>query len=733
MKKIFLLVAFIYIHLNAQSQTNSGDSLKTKTFELNEVQVIDSASQKKAELYQPLSSVRLNTLELQRGTGLYMDDAINTNVPGVFMEKRTISAGQQFNIRGYGNGVRGTNGVNSNFDGQGSKVYLNGIAITDAEGITLMDDIDFGSIGNVDIIKGPAGSLYGLAIAGVVNLKTKTAQKGKVAIGQDYLSGSYGLQRLTSHVEIGGERSSLLINYGNQNFSGYMNHTNARKDFVNVMGEFQPSNKRSVSVYAGYSNSYEERNGEQTIGQYDTLNYSGNPSYIKNNAHSNIISYRAGISHSYVINKYLSNTVSAFGSAIASNVSSAAGWTDKFPVNYGTRSTLDMNFPLSGKFKLSGLVGVELQRQNAQTIGYSMVVDSANRTGYNIIGPTTSNKYAVSSTSSLFSQWTLKMPYDLSLTAGIGLSSMSIDLEDRFYVAANNKPVTKIPTKYSAFYGDMYSPSVALNKVFNKQLSGYVSYSKGYKAPVSSYFFIPTTGQINTGLKAEEGTQFEIGTKGSLLKDRLIYQVAVFEAIFANKMTAVAVPLNPPAVGTAYSYVANGGSQDNKGLEVLLKYTVFQSDKGFLSAVKPFANFTYSDFKYVNFKIQSLDATKKNVVETDYSGNPVAGVPPVTANFGLDLEMKYGIYFNVNYNYRDAMPFTSDNLNKTKAYSLLNSKIGVHYLVAKHFDVDVFFGANNITNTQYYYMVFLNQLPDAYLPAPNKINYFGGINFKFIF
>ncbi|MBA3683326.1 MAG: TonB-dependent receptor [Bacteroidetes bacterium] len=733
MKKIILLSAFICFHLNAQTQNNIPDSLKNKTVDLNEVQIIDSLSQKKAELYQPLSSVKLNETELKRGTGLFMDDAINTNIPGVYMEKRTISAGQQFNIRGYGNGVRGTNGVNSNFDGQGSKVYLNGIAITDAEGITLMDDIDFGSIGNVEVIKGPAGSLYGLAIAGVVNLKTKTAEKGKVAIGQDYLTGSYGLQRLTSHVEIGGERSSVLINYGNQQFSGYMKHTAAKKDFVNVMGEFQPNQKQSVNVYLGYSNSYEERNGEETIGQYDTLNYSGNPSYIKNNAHSNVISYRSGISHSYSLNKNFSNTTSVFGSAIASNVSSAGGWTDKFPVNYGTRSTLDMNFPLSDKFKLSGLVGVELQRQNAQTIGYSMVVDSANRYGNNIVGPSTSNKYAVSSTSSLFSQWTLKMPYDLSLTAGIGLSSMSIDLEDRFYVAANNKPVTKIPTRYSAFYGDMFSPSVALNKVFNKQVSAYASYNKGYKAPVSSYFFIPTTGQVNTNLVPEEGTQFEIGTKGSLLKDKLIYQVAVFDAVFAHKMTAVAVPLNPPAVGTAYSYVANGGSQDNKGLEVLLKYTVFQSEKGFLRAVKPFANLAYSEFKYVDFKMQTLDATKKNIVETDYSGNPVAGVPPVTANFGLDLQMKYGIYFNVNYNYRDAMPFTSDNLNKTKAYSLLNSKIGMHYLIAKHFDVDVFFGANNMTNTQYYYMVFLNQLPDAYLPAPNKINYYGGINFKFIF
>ena len=734
-KIILILVMVVCYTINMSAQITVSDTL-SKTLKLDDINIEDSLNLKKAVLYIPAATVKLTEVELKRGTGLYLDDAINTNVPGVFMEKRTISAGQQFNIRGYGNGVRGTNGVNSNFDGQGSKVYLNGIPITDAEGITLMDDIDFGSVSNVEVVKGPAGSLYGLAIAGAVNLKTTKAEKGKVSIGQDYLSGSYGLQRTTTRVQIGGERSSLLINYGNQHFTGYMDHTASRKNFVNIVGEFQPNKKQSISTYFGYSNSYEERNGEQTTGQYDTLNYSGNPAYIKNNAHTNIISYRAGVSHVYEFNKHFSNTTSVFGSGIASNVSSAGGWTDKLPLNYGLRSTLDMKFPLKKGFDLSGLVGVELQKQNSQTIGYGMVVNNSDPLGYNMIGSSTSNKYSETSTSSIFSQWVLKMPHDISLTAGLGMSTMSIDLYDRFYSAAQNPTNTATvaaPTKYSAFYGDMFSPTLAVNKVFSKQLSVYGSYSKGYKAPVSSYFYIPTTGQVNTNLKPEIGNQFEIGTKGSLFKDKLTYQIAVFDAIFSNKMTTVAVPLNLPAVGTAYSYVANGGSQDNKGLEVLLKYTLLETEKGFLRSVKPFVNFTYSQFKYVDYKYQTLNTAKTAIVEVDYSKNWVAGVPPIVANAGVDLQTKYGIYFNVNYNYRDGMYYTSDNKYKTTSYSLLNSKIGIRQTIFKHIDAEAFFGANNITNTQYYYMVFLNQLPDAYLPAPNKINYYGGVNLKYIF
>ena len=104
--------------------------------QLDNVEITATSSQNKSMLYQPVSIAKLNNTELKRSTGLYLDDAINTNVPGVIMQRRAISSGQQFNIRGYGNGIRGTNGISSNFDGQGSKVYLNGIAITDAEGNT---------------------------------------------------------------------------------------------------------------------------------------------------------------------------------------------------------------------------------------------------------------------------------------------------------------------------------------------------------------------------------------------------------------------------------------------------------------------------------------------------------------------------------------------------------------------------------------------------------------------
>ncbi len=703
---------------------------------LNAVEITATSNPNKSILYQPISISKIGETEIKRGQGILMDDAINTNVPGVFMERRTFSAGQQFNIRGYGNGARGTNGVSSNFDGQGSKVYLNGIPVTDAEGITLMDDIDFGSIGNVEVVKGPAGSLYGLAIAGVVNLTTTKATPGKISIGQDVMVGSYGLQRYTSRLQIGTEKSSVLINYGKQLYKGFMPHTASNKDFVNFIGEFSPNKKQTINSYFGFSKSYDERNGELTIGQYDTLDYSGNTAYVKNNAHSGVTTFRAGVGHTYIFHKFVSNTTSVFGTGLISNVSSAGGWTDKSSINYGLRSTFDTKFPLGKRFSLNGITGLEGQMQNAQTLGYPMIADSFNLTGYNIIGTLRSNQYTVSKTISAFTEWTLAMPFDISLTAGFGYSAMGIELNDRFYVATNNNPSnpkgTQKPSQYKATYDKMFSPHVAINKVFVKQVSVYASFSRGYKAPVSSYFFIPLTGQVVTGLKPELGTQYELGTKGSLLKDRLNYQVAAFYAQFTNKMTTVAVP-NAANTATSYTYVANGGTQNHIGLEVALRGTVYQADKGFVKSFSLFTNMAYSYFKYANFKYQQLSTDKKSVVEVDFSNKTVAGVPPITFNAGFDFVSNLGLYLNATYNFKDKMFFTSDNLNQTKMNHQLNAKFGFQRVFIKHIGVDAYVGANNITSNQNYAMVFVNQLPDAYLPAPREVNFFGGINLKYIF
>ncbi|HPE83225.1 MAG TPA: TonB-dependent receptor [Aequorivita sp.] len=722
-----LTVSYIGYETSIVKVKNCSDSLnislKTSVSALDEVQLSGTLDNNKKVLEKPVSVIQLNEKELNRGTGLYLDDAINANVPGVTMSRRAVSSGQQFNIRGYGNGV-GFKGATNNFDGQGYKVYYNNIPLTDAEGITMLDDIDFGSVGSVDVIKGPAGSLYGFAIAGVVNLTTIRPEKRQSSLSEKVTVGSYGLARFTTQLQMGLEKSSVLLNYGHQISDGYLDHNASRKDFLNAVLDFYPSDKQTVSTYFGFSNSYDERGGELTIGQYDTLDYSGNARYIKNNAHSEVISFRAGLSHKYNFTKWLSNTTTVYGSGLNTNASSAGGWTDKDPINYGTRLTFDMNFDLSEDFNLSGIAGLEFQEQRSQSISYSMVENPSNPEGYNIIGGIKSNQYAKTKNNSIFTEWILKMPYDFSFTAGIGKSTMNLDLEDRAFDPTSGKP-----QKVSADYENLFSPHFAVNKIFNDAISVYASYSKGYKAPVSGNIIIGTTGELNTGLEPEEGDQFEIGSKGNVVDSKLHYEVALFQAKFKNKFTSVAVPAGDGT--TLYSYIANGGKLNNKGVEALVKYTAYESATGFFGNVSPYVNVAYSDFKYEDFVYQSV-SREGELVTADYNGKAVAGVAPWVINAGVDFNTNHGLYGTVNYAYHDPVPFTSDGLNVADSYSLLNAKLG-YRMSFGHFDPDAYAGADNITGEKYYIMLFLNQLDDAYIPAPLDTVFYGGLNLKYNF
>jgi iron complex outermembrane recepter protein len=758
MKKPFLyFLLFITGHL-CYSQTNNPTIIKGKVVDtpvnkqvaaasvrlLDEVEVTATAGQNKSLLYQPASIATLKTSELKRGQGIFLDDAINSNVPGVSMQRRSVSGGQQFNIRGYGNGTRGTRGISSNFDGQGYKVYINGIPVTDAEGITLLDDIDYGSIGNVEIIKGPAGTLYGQAIAGVVNLKMVQPEKERTAIHQDVMVGNYGLQRYTTRVQTATDHSALLVSYAKQRSDGFSMHNRSDKDFVNVLTEFELNQQQRLSTYFSYSNSYDERLGELTLDQYAAKDYSGNIEYIKRNAHSHVTSFRGGMEHTYNFNEKIYNTTAVFGSGYRSDASSAGGWTDKTAVNYGFRSSFGTKFLLNDAISLSGINGIEMQGQVAQTVGYNMKQNPADTTTtpwvmgkpYWVINATTSNVFTVTGTSNLFTEWTLALPQQFSLTAGVGLSHQRISLDDHF-----NAETAAKPSHYDTSYKQMVSPHIAINKVFNEMLSVYAAYSRGYKAPASAYFFITTpvvtapataaTGRVNSELKPEVGDQFEIGTKGALFKNRLAYQLSLFHTKFANKMTTVAVQLNNTT--TAYSYVVNGGDQVHNGMETWLKWFVVKDGHGLLTGVSPFANLTWSDFNYgTNFKFQT-GTTTGNITTTDYSKKTVAGVPKITANVGIDVTTKPGLYVSMSYSYRSDVFITSDGANRSSPYNLLNGKAGYHRNISRRWEVDASFGMSNIGKVQYPLMIFVNQLPDAYIPAPLKPVLFGGLNVKYNF
>lgn len=678
---------------------------------LAEVQVGAASNPKPLETTAAVSVLQLP--QLQQGHGLFLDDALNSRVPGLIMSRRGISSGQQLNIRGYGNGV-GFRGANNNFDTQGTKVYLNGIPVTDAEGITVMDDLDFVSLGMVEVTKGPSGATAGMAIAGVVEMHTHRPLKSEVANG--LLLGNYGLLRNTLSLSLVGENHYALVNYGNQHSDGYMPHTTSTKQFVNFLGHFATGKKAQVDLYMGWSDSYDQRAGELTEEQYLSGDYSGNPSYIRNQAHSAYRGLRTGMAYTYRFDEQAHVQFMLFGSGAQKTSSSAGGWNDSSPINYGVRLLAKKRFTLWNR-TLDVSLGGEAQEQRAQPISYRMVEDSTNIGGDRVLGPLRSNMVTRSAVANAFVQAEYAITPSTKVKTALGLAAQEHALENR--INGQNTPASS----HAINYGALLSPDVSIVQQLGKNHSVYARYSEGYKAPVSSQLLIGFTGELNTGLVPEKGSQMEIGYRISFFGSRLFGELIAYRTAFKKKMTSISIE-NPENPGTTlYTYLDNSGSQNHYGLEAVLRWQLLAEPKFGLIQLEPWVNMSYQQATYGTFIYN----------EINYSNYQVAGVAPWLANAGIDFAGNTGWFGNVHVNHRGAMPFTSDGTYVAKAFTLLNAKLGYRRALGKKWSAEATAGATNLLGVQHYLQVFVNQLDDAYIPGPKNAQVFGTFRLTYSF
>jgi iron complex outermembrane receptor protein len=110
----------------------------------------------------------ISNYELNRSNPSFIEQSLGT-MAGVQVEKRTLLGGQRIIVRGYGNDQK--------FNNWGIKMYLNNIPLTGADGVTVLDDVNFGLVNRIEVIKGPAATLYGGGSGGVVRFYIQPENK----------------------------------------------------------------------------------------------------------------------------------------------------------------------------------------------------------------------------------------------------------------------------------------------------------------------------------------------------------------------------------------------------------------------------------------------------------------------------------------------------------------------------------------------------------------------------
>ena len=720
-----LLLVFFANEISAQTKQDSINQLKNVTVKARKKTVKESSEYKKnAQTTEVLTSEELN-----RNNPAFLDQTLGV-MSGVQVDKRTQLGGQRIVIRGYGNDQK--------FNNWGIKAYYNQFPLTNAEGVTILDDVDFSLVDNIEVIKGPAATMYGGGVGGVVRFYLKNSDEKGISISQNSAAGSFGLFQSNTRLDYVADNASMLLNYGHLESNGYRPNGESLKNFFTYKGDFKFSDKQTVSVFLSHNFSHEGISGQIPYSYYYANQDPGNEAYINKNAYLDMQSTRFGVSNNFKFTKSFSNSTVIFYSGTESERVVAGAYEQTSSPNYGIRSVFTKSNDISNTIENVLDIGTEIQQCKSLISNFRFKgTDDTNPLLVNPISVGNYYKYITSQQSIFIHDRINFKPINLSLILGLSGNHIEYERIDLLALPGLITGNTSNTSFYKSFKTSL-NPHIAVQKIYKDQIFN-VSYSEGYNAPTASTSYISALNKTNDSLQPEKAKMVEVSAQGLLFKTRLDYQVALFNMNIDNKLTQLSAA-NP--AGGSYNYTANTGNQLNKGLEASVGYVYEPKSNAIVSKVTSFVNFSYYDFKYTDF------STRVGGVLTDFSNKKVVGVPAQKYSFGADFQSPTRIYLNTTYNYLSNVYSDFANTNSVKGFGLLNAKLG--YKLAsknKKYSIDLFAAGNNLTNQTNYTFLFLggnindvdagNGFPTGMAadvnPGSSKAYFWTGLNLKYHF
>ncbi len=151
---------------------------------------------------------------LQLGnTGFSLDEALQ-RIPGLQVQNRyNYTVGERISIRGFG--------ARSQFGARGIKILVDGIPATMADGQSTLDHLDIGSLGRVEVLRGPAAAIYGNGGGGVLSFETAAPPNVPIRQEAKAVFGENGLMRFQSTTSGMQGGTSYLLNVSHLTYDGF--------------------------------------------------------------------------------------------------------------------------------------------------------------------------------------------------------------------------------------------------------------------------------------------------------------------------------------------------------------------------------------------------------------------------------------------------------------------------------------------------------------------------------
>lgn len=260
---------------------------------------------------------------------------------------------------------------------------------------------------------------------------------------------------------------------------------------------------------------------------------------------------------------------------------------------------------------------------------------------------------------------------------------------------------------------------IALDQELGSNILGYVSYNRGFKSGL--FNALPPGGPDVKAIDPEIVDAFEAGLKTELLDRRLRLNLAAFLMAYKD-IQVITSPNNLAAV------LQNAAGARIYGLDVDLTGRIGRYLT--LSGAATLMHAEFTSYENADFILPLPASAGGGGLRTigSATGNRIPHAPDFSFNFGADYSRPIGageIMINLSYSYTDKWFNDASNLLPQKSYGLISGS-ATYTFARNHFEIGIW--AKNLTNERYYLSKSLTGNPGgSNFGQPGEPRTFGGM------
>lgn len=608
--------------------------------------------------------------------GFSIDEALG-QVSGVQVDNRlNFAIGERISIRGVG--------ARSAFGTRGVRVIVDGIPATLADGQSALSNIDMGSLGVAEVLRGPASALYGNSSAGVISLRTLPPPPVAFAPTARFMTGSDGLVR--AQVGVGGivGKGTYVLNAGRLDYDGYRAYSSARNAHANAVATWD-WDRASVKLVANGVQYSAENPGSlsDSLIQLD-----------RRQAYANNVLHQTG-------ERGRQNQM-----GLSARAKIGAGELEF--AGYGLSRSINNPIPASiiGIHRAAGgaratytvTAGDDYRHVTALVGGETALQRDDRRNWANVNGnPGTlslDQRERVNSTS----------PFMQLSAVADRVTFLGGVRYDQFRFAAKDHLITPTNPDDSGIR-KMFatSPTFGLSYLLLPAVSIYGNVATAFQTPTTTELANRPSGAggFNPDLQPERTHSHEVGVRGRTRS--LSYSLALYDMRIDNELIPFQVASAPDR-----QFYRNAGTARHRGVDADFTAELAPS-------VRMNSSYSFTDARYVAYAVASGSRV------TSYATHRVPGVAPNIASLALQVGNPSTRFVSVEERYRSNIPVNDANTTSSPASVVTNTR-GTIALRR----VSLFAGIDNVFGEVYNTSVSINGFGGRYFdPAAGRTVYAG--------